>query len=334
MKAKALVTGACGFIGSHLVDQLVEDGVEVRATDLPFAPRHWLRPDVPFVPADLTDPATLVPAIQGVDIVFHVAAIFDFSAPWERLYRVNVLGTDNLCYAAQKAGVGRIISWSSYGVYGRFNKSRFPIDETHPVRPKDNYGRSKAMQDAVIWRYHDQGLPGTIVRPSAPYGPRARYGMADVFLHVSRAPVIPVPVNLRNRMMAVHVKDVARAASFLAQREGSLGQEYNITDDSHYTYADFVRFLASALGKRTIPVYVPRPLLKSAAWTASLTSEAIARLRATRPLLEKDTVYYLTFDFFPTNEKIKAIGFRFLYPDTEQGVREVIAELRKEGSLA
>jgi len=157
--------------------------------------------------------------------------------------------------------------------------------------------------------------------------------MADVFLKMSRLPVIPVPVNLRNRMMAVHVKDLVRAASFLAQREDTAGQEYNITDDSHYAYCDFTRFLASCLGKKTIPVYVPALLLESSAWVASLASEALARFTKTRPLLEKDTVYYLTFDFYPSNEKIKALGFRFLYPDTKDGVREVVSELRTEKYL-
>ncbi len=334
MSKKVLVTGACGFIGSHLVDQLVEDGFTVRATDLASAPKTWLRPDVPFVPSDLTDPASLQTVVDGVDIIFHVAAVFDFSAPWERLYRVNVIGTDFLCDAACKAGVRRILSWSSYGVYGKFDRRRFPIDETHPVRPKDNYGRSKAMQDAVVWRYHDQGLSATIVRPSAPYGTRARYGMADVFARLNKLPVVPVPVNLKNRMMAVHVKDVVRAASFLAQREDAVGQEYNITDDSHYTYAEFVRFVASALQKKTVSVYVPMPVLRYAAWSTSLLAEAIGRLTNTRPLIEKDTVYYLTFDFLPTNAKIKQLGFEFLFPDTSQGVSTVIKEMKREGTLS
>lgn len=334
MTKKALVTGACGFIGSHLVDQLVEDGFEVRATDRDAAPRTWLRRDVAFMASDLADPPSLESVVRGMDVVFHVAAVFDFSAPWERLYRVNVLGTDALCDAALRAGVERILSWSSYGVYGKFDRKRFPIDEMHPVRPKDNYGRSKAMQDAVVWRYHDQGLPATIIRPSAPYGTRARYGMADVFVRMNKLPVVPVPVNLHNRMMAVHVKDVVRAASFLAQREDTPGHEYNVTDDSHYTYAEFTRFVASALGKKTVPVYVPVPLLKQAAWTASLLSEAIGRVFGTRPLLEKDTVYYLTFDFCPTNVKIKKLGFEFLFPDTKEGVTEVIRELKRYGFLS
>ena len=333
MARKALVTGACGFIGSHLIDELVEQGWEVRATDLPSAGPGRLPQGVEWIPGDLTDRHTLVPVVDGVDVLFHVAAIFDFAAPWEILYRVNVLGTENLLEAARRAGVGRVLSWSSYGVYGKFDRARMPIDEEHPVRPKDPYGRSKAMQDAVVWRYHDGGLAATILRPSAPYGPRARYGMADLFRRLDGLPVVPVPRNHRQRVMSVHVKDVARAAVFLAGREETVGEEYNITDDGRYPTHAFIALFAGALGKKTVPVYVPVALLKASAWMAGYGSLALARLTGGRPILEKDTVYYLTFDFLPSNDKIKSLGFTFLHPDPATGIPEAIAGLRREGFL-
>ncbi|MEW6440220.1 MAG: NAD-dependent epimerase/dehydratase family protein [bacterium] len=329
----ALVTGACGFIGSHLVDQLAAEGWDVRATDLPSASRTHLPPAVPFVPSDLTAPETLGPALTGVEVLFHVAALFDFSASWERLFRTNVLGTDHLLAAARKAGVRRVVSWSSYAVYGKFDARRLPIDETHPIRPKDAYGRSKAMQDAVVWRHHEEGLPATIVRPSAPYGPRARYGMADLFRRLDLLPVVPVPRNLGNRVVSVHVRDVVRAASQVARSEACQGQEYNLTDDGRHSTASFMALAASALGKRTVPVLFPEALLRTAAWAAALGSTAAARTLGWRPLLEQDTIYYLTYDFVASNEKVKSLGFRFLYPDPRDGIPEVVRALRAEGFL-
>jgi len=330
---RALVTGACGFLGSLLVDHLLEEGWQVRATDLPEADRSSLPRDIDWVAADLTRPDTLDPAVQNIHVIFHVAAIFDFSAPWESLYRVNVLGTENLLEAAGRSGVRRIVNWSSYGVYGRFDRTCMPIDETHPVRPKDPYGRSKAMQDAVVWRYHERGLPATVIRPSAPYGPRSRYGMAELFGRLNLLPVVPVPWNLTNRVMSVHGKDVVRAAAFLATREDAAGEEYNITDDGRYNTRTFISLLARSLGKKILPVYVPIPLLKAGAWTAAYASLGLSRLLRSRPWLEKDTVYYLTFDFQPTNAKVKATGFEFLYPDPETGIPETVEAYRREGFL-
>jgi len=333
MKRRALVTGACGFVGGHLVDRLLEEGWEVRATDLPQADRSRLPGSAAWVAADLTQRDTMPPVVQGMDVVFHTAHVSDSSAPWDRLYRVNALGTEHLLEAAHRANVQRVVSWSSYSVYGKFNKDRMPIDETHPVRPKDSLGRSMAMQDAVVWRYHDTGLPATVLRPSAPYGARGRGGLAEVLRRLNRLPVVPVPMNHTQRVMSVHVKDVVRAASFVAQREETAGEEYNITDDGRYSSCAFLSLLAEALGKRTIPVLIPRALVKAGAWLAACGSMGWARARNRRPWLGKDMVYYLTFDFVPSNSKIKSLDFRFVFPDPRSGIPETIKELRREGYL-
>jgi dihydroflavonol-4-reductase len=330
---RALVTGACGFIGSHLVDHLLQEGWRVRATDLPEASGRRLSEGVEWIPADLTRPETLESAVTGIQVVFHTASIPHVSAPWERLYRVNALGTENLLNAARKAGVQRIVNWSSYRVYGKVGPCRSPIDENHPVRPGDAYGRSKAMQDAVVWRYHEEGLPATFVRPSVPYGPCSRDGLADLFARIQRAPFVPVPRSLTNRIMSVHVKDVVRAASFLAEREDAAGEEFNITDDGRYTTYEFVSLVARSLGKKTVPIFVPRVLLKPGALMAAYGFFGIARLFKKRPWLGKDIIDYLTFDLAASNAKIKSRGFLFTYPDPATGIRETIEYFRREGYL-
>ena len=333
MKRRALVTGACGFIGSHLVDQLLEEGWEVRATDLGRVDRSRLPGGVAWIPADLTRRDTVAPVVQGTDTVFHTAQVSDFSALWDRLYKVNVLGTENLLEAARTAGVRRVVSLSSYSVYGKFDEGRMPIDETHPVRPRDALGRSRAMQDAVVWRYHEAGLRATVLRPSAPYGPRGRGGLAGIFRRLSQLPAVPVPRNRTQRVMTVHVKDVARAASFVAQREETLGEEYNITDDGGYTSCAFLSLVAEALGKNTLPVPAPGIVLKAGGRLTSWGSTGWARMRKKRPWLERDMVTYLVFDFVPSNSKIKSLDFRFLFPDPSSGIPETIKELRREGYL-
>jgi nucleoside-diphosphate-sugar epimerase len=333
MKRRALVTGACGVIGSHLVDQLLEDGWEVRATDLTDADRSRLPGEVAWVAADLTRREELIPAVQGMEVVFHTAQVADPKAEWETLYRVHALGTENLLEASRRQKVRRFVSWSCYDVYGRFDKGRLPVDESHPVRPRDSHGRSKAMQDAAVWRYHEAGLPATVLRPSAVYGPRCRGGLTGLVRRLSRLPVVPVPVNHTQRVMSVHVKDVVRAASFVARTEEAIGQEYNLTDDGQCTLCALVSLVAGRLGKKTVPVAAPRILVKTGAWLTAWGWRGWGRVRKRRPLLEKEGVRYITFDFVASNSKIKALGFRFLCPDPRSGIPETIEELRREGYL-
>ena len=333
MKRRALVTGACGFMGGHLVDHLLEEGWEVRATDLPQADRSRFPGDVAWVPADLTRRDRTALAVEGMDVVFHAAYLSDCSAPWDRLYRVNVLGTEHLLEAAHRANVQRVVSWSSYSVYGKFNKECTPINEAHPVRPKDSVGRSMAMRDAAVWRYHEAGLRATVLRPGAAYGARGRGGIAGILRRLNRLPVVPVPMSHTQRVMSVHVKDVARAASFVAQREESLGEEYNITDEGQYSTRAFLSLVAEALGKRTVPVPAPRALVKTGAWLAAWGGVGWARMRNRRPWVATDMVCHLTFDFGPLNSKIKSLDFRFVFPDPDSGIPETIKELRREGYL-
>ncbi len=334
MQQRALVTGARGFLGSHLVERLAREGWGVRATDLPGLVPGRARDGVEWVASDLTRRETLEPLVRGVDVVFHAGGLTDRWAPWERLYRVNVLGTENLLTAARRAGVRRVVNLSSFAVYGRFDRGRRPIDESHPVRPRDPYGRAKAMQDAVVWRFHDEGLPSTILRPGPCYGPRSRRGLATAFRVAARLPLVPVPVNFKQRVATVHAADVALAASLAARREEAAGQEYNLTDEGRYAFAEFLSLVASALGRRTVAVILPKVVARAGAGLLARASATWTRLRGKgRPWPERGTVHYLTFDFVTSNRKIRSLGFRFLYPDPRPGIEETIQELRREGYL-
>ncbi len=126
-KRQVLVTGACGFLGSHLVDALLNvDGFSVRATDIPEADRTFLNPKADFIPSNLRNPKSLEAVLRGVKVVYHAAALFRYSAKWDDLYAVNVEGTQHLCQTAINADVSQLMLVSSAGVYG--------IPSTFPVR--------------------------------------------------------------------------------------------------------------------------------------------------------------------------------------------------------
>ena len=118
-KKIVLVTGACGFVGSHLVDHLLQiSDLKVVATDLPAANRIFLNPACKFIPSNLCEQDSLRRVVKGVDVIYHAASLFRYSASWDDLYKVNVDGTRHLASNAAEEGVSKFVLISSSGVYG------------------------------------------------------------------------------------------------------------------------------------------------------------------------------------------------------------------------
>ncbi|CAI8952586.1 NAD-dependent 4,6-dehydratase LegB [Methylocaldum szegediense] len=176
-----LVTGGDGFIGSHLVEQLVSRGYRVRALAQynSFNSWGWLEDisclsAVDVVTGDIRDPHFCRQLLRGVDSVFHLAALiaipYSYRAP-DSYIDTNVKGTLNICQAALEAGVKRVIHTSTSEVYG--TAQYVPIDEKHPLQPQSPYSASKIAADQIALSfYHAFGLPVTVARPFNTYGPR------------------------------------------------------------------------------------------------------------------------------------------------------------------
>ena len=191
---KCLVTGAAGFIGSHLCERLLRDGHAVRGLDafIPFYPKAvketYLAPfrDHPgfsFLPLDLRTDA-LADALQGVEVVFHLAAMAGLPRSWTdfALYEsCNVVGTQRLLEAAQRAKLRRFIHVSTSSVYGRFSSG----DESLPVRPVSPYGVTKLAAENLCQAYAAEfALPLIVLRYFSVYGPRQRPDMGYYrFIH-------------------------------------------------------------------------------------------------------------------------------------------------------
>jgi NAD dependent epimerase/dehydratase len=178
-----LVTGADGFIGSHLVERLVRDGARVRAfcmytsqtswgwlDDLPDAARHLL--DVRF--GDIRDARFVEACCEGIEVAFHLAALiaipFSYVAP-ESVLDTNVRGTLNVLEAVRRHRVRRLVHTSTSEVYG--TPTTLPIRETHPLNAQSPYAASKVAADQLALSYHRSfETPVTIIRPFNTYGPR------------------------------------------------------------------------------------------------------------------------------------------------------------------
>ncbi|MBT2485379.1 MULTISPECIES: GDP-mannose 4,6-dehydratase [unclassified Microbacterium] len=180
---KVLLTGADGFIGSHLAEQLVRDGHDVRALVLynSFDSRGWLdgidpevASQIEFLPGDVRDPALMMSAVSDRDAVLHLAALiaipYSYAAP-DLYVQTNIQGTLNLLNAARAAGVSRFIHTSTSEVYGT---ARYvPMDEGHPLQGQSPYSASKIAADQMVNSYHASfALPAVTIRPFNTFGPR------------------------------------------------------------------------------------------------------------------------------------------------------------------
>jgi NAD dependent epimerase/dehydratase len=175
-----LVTGGEGFIGSTLVERLVREGADVRALVHynPFGRAGWLDPevhaDVRVLPGDVRDAERVFEAVEGCDVVFHLAALigipYSYVAP-ESYIQVNVTGTHNVARACLRAGVSRMVHTSTSEAYG--TARRVPIAEDHPLQPQSPYSASKIGGDMMALSFfHAFELPVAVVRPFNTYGPR------------------------------------------------------------------------------------------------------------------------------------------------------------------
>ena len=180
-KKIALVTGADGFIGSHLTEMLVSKGYMVKALTQYNSFNNWgwiedvnCKDDIEVLTGDIRDPHYCKYITKDVDIIFHLAAFiaipYSYIAP-DSYVDTNVKGTLNICQAAKENGDIRVIQTSTSEVYG--TAQYVPIDEKHPLNPQSPYSASKIAADSMAMSFYNSfGLPVTIVRPFNTYGPR------------------------------------------------------------------------------------------------------------------------------------------------------------------
>ena len=322
----SLVTGANGFVGRHLVAHLVQRGVNVRASTRPSEETGVLAQlGVEVVRADLTAPDTLAPLFAGnVDRVFHLGAICNFSTAYSILRSVNVVGVERIAALAVTAGVRVFVHMSSTSVYGPYRG--IPFVENAPREPQDDYGRSKRDGEDIVWRHVREGLPAIVLRPCTVYGPGCTDGAGKVF---SRPTAIgAIPGSGRQRLSNVRVEDVVAAAYHLSLRAEAIGQAFNIVDDSHPSIEEALVFAAAAFGVKAPRVHLPLVVVGAAARAQGF----VARLARRIPDLEADAVRYLCTDYAVDNAKLKATGYRLLYPDFAESMCDIGRRFRS-GSL-
>lgn len=275
---KVLVTGATGFVGSHLVEALRRRNAEVTALVRSTGKAQAVeRQGVRLVAGDLHDPAALERAAAGQDVVFHVAGLVAARDEAEFL-RTNREGTAGLLEAAGRAGVGRFVLVSSMAAGGPSAPGR-PHTGSEPPRPVTAYGRSKLAAEQLV---RTGPVPWTILRPPMVYGPRDRE-VLKVF-RLARLGIAPVFGEGTQELSAVHGADLARALVAAAMAERAAGRLYYACHPETFTSAAFVRSVGAALGRSVRVLRLPRPLGSAA---LSVTGAA-ARLSGRPTILTPD----------------------------------------------
>jgi dihydroflavonol-4-reductase len=343
---KVLVTGACGFIGSHMVEALAAAGHDVVAADLPSAldapdddrtrfPRVCLAAHARLVELDVTDSALVTAAVRGAEVVFHVAAVFDYTAPESVLRKVNVEGTRNLFDALIKEGTcRRVVNWGAGGIYGFPSKGGGSFTEDAPKRPNNAYLVSKWDQERLAHAYRERGIEVTSVRPTSPYGPRAAYGSGQLLMGMAAQRHPTAFRNLTGNIPFVHVHDLCAAAIHLSEHPGADGEAYNVTDAGRIDAVHLARLVAEEIGTTarilpSLPVAAVRKTLSGVARVAM----ASARRTGSRPVLEYDQVQYFGHNYVYSIDKLESTGFTFKWPQPEPGLRATLNWYLENGWL-
>jgi nucleoside-diphosphate-sugar epimerase len=271
----ALVTGASGFIGSHLVDALVEEGWRVRAVLRERSSARWLPAErVEIARAALDGGPALRTALAGVRVAFHLAGLT--SAPSPSAYRhANVTCTEHLLRAAREVVPGAlVVHCSSLAAAGPSGAGR-PLREDDPPRPIGPYGISKLEAERTV---QASGLDHVIVRPPAVYGPRDA-DILTVFRLARRGLALRTgPAD--QRLSLVHVRDLAHGLLDAAERGSNRGVFY-VSDGEVHSWREVVAAIGLAVGRPVREVAVA----PAVALALARTSRALARATGTRPLL-------------------------------------------------
>jgi dihydroflavonol-4-reductase len=266
---KILVTGSTGFIGSQLVRRLVETGHDVRAFHRPTStPRTLEGLPVEHAVGDLTQPESIQAAMQGVDIVFHAAALLGGREDPGRMYAVTVEGTRTVLQAAQAAGVQRFIHTSSVAALGvpeQQQAAGMPptlINENHTWNYRAEhwpYGYAKYLAELEVQRAVANGLHAVIVNPSQVFGPGDVYRQSNSL--VMQIAQQRLPVLTSGGLNAVHSDDVIDG-HLAALARGKCGERY-ILGGENITIVDLAKMIGGVVGKPPPKVVIPSGLVKA-----------------------------------------------------------------------
>jgi NAD dependent epimerase/dehydratase len=269
-KQTVLVTGAGGFIGSHLVEALVQKGCKVRALVKYNARNHWgnletlsdsLRDNLEILSGDITDPFFVRRAVTGCQAVFHLAALigipYSYIAP-QHYVQVNVQGTLNVLEACRAEKIQKLVHTSTSETYGTAQYT--PIDEKHPLQGQSPYSASKISADKMAESYFlSFDLPVATIRPFNTFGPRqsARAIIPTIISQALSYPKTKEPIRLGSLSPLrdfTFVKDTVQGFIRMAESDESTGEVINVGSGQAQTIGETLQLILEIIGQPDIPI--------------------------------------------------------------------------------
>ena len=322
---KVLITGGTGFIGSHLVEYLLERGDEITCLVRSRGRLRWLDPSrVKLVEGDCTDPNLAVKLQETFDRVFHLAGVTK-SLRRDEYYQVNGEGTANLVSdLAVAKGADRFIYLSSLAAAGPSEEGH-PAREGDPPRPVSHYGRSKLQGERALERL-GASFPWMVVRAPVIYGPRDR-DLLPFFQMAKRR--LAFRLGGRRTFSLCYVEDLVRGLHLVAEK-GKAGEIYYLAEPHPRTWEEIWDSIACALGVRPVTFSLPHALLSCGAWIW----EGIARFTGTPPLLNRDKAEEMAKRHWTCDpgKAERELGFAAAVP-LRAGVRRVVDWYERHGWL-
>lgn len=324
MRPVAFVTGGTGFVGSHLVEALIEDGFEVRC--LVRDTLKWLEGlNILPVHGTLHQPDVIEKGISGADFVFHAGAVTR-SRTNAMFERENVAATEMLLEAIRKQGanIKRTVLFSSQAAAGPSDHPKLEEEETAPI---SMYGESKRAMEEMAHRYF-QDIPVTIVRAPAVYGPRE----TDIltFIQTVDKRLCPIVGDGRSRRInIVYVADVISGIRKLIGSDEAVGQILHLGGNQDHSWIEIRDAVVAALGKRALTVHIPEILVPS----LGAVVEGLGNLFGIYPPLNREKAREARNSWCFSSEKaIKLIGYQ---PEVglAEGMRKTVSWYRANGWL-
>lgn len=325
---KVLVTGANGFTGSYLTKRLLEKGYEVRALVRKSSDLHAIQ-DLPveIAYADLADSPSLETALEGIGVVYHVAAAYRAeNVPREYFWKVNVDGTRKLLEAARDAGIKRFVHCSTVGVQGEIKNP--PATEEAPYNPGDYYQESKVDGEKLALRFFaDNDLPGTVVRPVGIYGPGdTRFLKLFKFINNNKFRMIG---NGKVLYHLTFVEDLVDGIILAGEKDEALGEIFTIGGDEYVTLNELVAKIAAILQKPVPTTRIPVwPV-----WLAGLLCEIACKpFGISPPIYRRRVDFFIKDRAFDISKAKRLLGYQPRV-SLDEGLRITAEWYLKEGML-
>ena len=318
MKRSILVTGAGGFIGSHLCQVLISRGYRVVGVDLRYPRNHMHgRPeDYQAVTGDFRNQEMMKELLNGVDIVFHLAsAHLQVNLPESEYWSVNVHSLRPLMEMASKSGVRRFVHVSTVGIYG--DLKTWPADEETRCEPQNIYSATKQAGEAVVKKYHEEtGLPVVILRPAWVYGPGCPRTL-KIYRTLRKGRFIMIGKG-GNRRHPIYIRDMLAAFVLVIEAGSAVGETFIIGGSNAFSTAELVASFCNVFNLAGPKIRLPMSLGKIAVSGAEL----IFRLTGKEPPVSRRSLeFFNTNNAFDISKAERLLGFHPAYT-FEEGLED------------